>query len=179
MKTINFHLTMNKQVRRQWAYAYIFLLPFVLFALSGFTFPNTSQTPDMAAGTTLPLTLQMSALHPGYAVDDGCSDIITLEQFSWSEIRIYFNACALEHFTAIVAGASAAGAGAGAFGLVSLLCQECAPLVPWITAIVSGATAGIDFLQYASQGCGGAFLIISWDGGIRFEPACGIQARRS
>jgi hypothetical protein len=152
---------MDKKTGRQLMIVSLFLLPLVLFSLSAFTFtPNTSQS--IAMGTTLPHSV----------TDVSCSDVITLEQFDESGIRIYFNACALEHLTAIVSSASAVGAGVGAMGLVSLLCPECDPLIPWISAIALGATAGINFLQYASQGCGGAILDISWEGGIQFESAC-------
>jgi len=172
--TYTTYKSIDKHRRRQQVFVCLFLLPFVLFTLSGFTFmPNTAQTPNRATATPLPLALQMSALHPGYAADDGCSDVINIVQFSWTEIKIYFNECALEHLTAIVASV-----GAGGIGLVSLLCPDCDPIIAWIVSL-SGAAAGIDFLQSASQGCGGAFLDISWFGGIRFESACSAQVNGS
>jgi len=160
----------DKKTGKQRVFVCLLLLPLVLFTLSAFTFiPNTTQIPNVTIGTTLPRTVQMSEMLTLSATDVSCSDVITLEKFSWSGIRIYFNACALEHFTAFVASV---GAGVSAFGLVTLVCQECAPLATWIATKVSGAVAGIDFLQYAAQGCGGALLDISWDGGIQFESAC-------
>ncbi len=163
----------DKKTGRQQVFVCLLLLPFVLFALSGFTsIPNTAQAPNQATGTTLPLALQMSALHPGYAADDGCSDVITLVQFSWSEIKIYLNVCALEHLSAFV---TSAGAGAAFVGFLSLWCEGCAPIAAVLTFIAAGFMSNIDFLQYASQGCGGAFLDISWFGGIQFESACSPQ----
>jgi hypothetical protein len=164
--------TIDKQAGRQRLYVCLLLLPLVLFTLSAFTFtPNTVQTTNQATTTTRLLALQMSALHPGSPADDGCSDMIILEQLSWSEIKLYFNVCALEHMTALFASV---GAGAGVLGLISSVCSVCAPIAAWIAAIAAGAAAGTDFLQ-AADGCGGAILDISWTGGVRLESACSTQ----
>ena len=128
-----------------------------------------AQTPRHATETTLPITLQMNEMLVFSTTDVSCSDVIILDKFSWSGIRVYFNVCALEHLNALMASA---GAGAAFIGFVSLLCPDCAPIATVITTIAAGFTANIDFLQYASQGCGGAFLDISWNGGIKFESAC-------
>ncbi len=162
--------TIDKQAGRHRLFVCLLLLPLVLFTLSGFTFsPNTAHTPNRVTEPPLPL-----ALHPGYAADDGCSDAISLVEFSWSEIKLYINECALQHLNALVA---IAGAGGDAF--IALLCPDCAALAAWIATIAAGATGGIDFLQYASDGCGGVFLDISWFGGIRFESACSPQVNGS
>lgn len=162
---------MDKKTGRQFMFVCLLLLPFVLFSLSAFTFvPNMAQTPRTTFETTLMRSTQMSEILARSATDVSCSDVITPEGVSWSGIRIYFNTCALQHLTAFVASIAAGGA------FIGLICPECDPLVAWIATIMAGATGGIDFLQYASQGCGGAFLDISWNGGIKLEPACAIQA---
>src|SRR6266446_6268407 len=127
------HFAIDKQAGRQRLFVCLLLLPLVLFTLSGFTFPDTAQTPNQVTATTLP-----PALHPGSTADDGCSDIIILEQLSWSEIKLYFNVCALEHMTALFASV---GAGAGVLGLISSVCPECAPIAAWIATIAAGAAA--------------------------------------
>jgi hypothetical protein len=158
----------DKKTGRQLVIVSLLLLPFIMFSLSAFTFtPNT--TPSIAMGTTLPQAIQMSGTQLLSATDVSCSDVVTLEGFSLSGIRIYFNVCALQHLTAFVASFGAGGA------FIGLICPECDPLVAWIATIMAGATGGIDFLQHAAQGCGGAFLDISWSGGIKFVPACDIQ----
>src|SRR2546425_1167486 len=82
----------------QQAWAYLLLLPLVLFIFCSFTFiPNTAQTPSMAAETPLPLTFQLSVLHTASTADDGCSDVVYIDQLSWQEMKVYFNLCALEH----------------------------------------------------------------------------------
>jgi hypothetical protein len=161
----------DKKTGRQFVIVCLLLLPFILFTLSVFTFvPNTAHTPRTAIGTTLTRSTQMNEMLARNARDVGCSDVIIPEGVSWSGIRMYFNTCALQHLTAFVASIAAGGA------FIGLICPECDPLVAWIATIMAGATSGIDFLQYASQGCGGAFLDISWSGGIKLEPACAIQA---
>ncbi len=160
--------TIDKQAGRHRLFVCLLLLPLVLFTLSGFTFsPNTAHTPNRVTEPPLPL-----ALHPGYAADDGCSDAISLVEFSWSEIKLYINDCALQHLSAWI---TSVGAGAAFVGFVSLWCEGCAPIAAVLTFIAGGFMSNIDFLQYASQGCGGAFLDISWFGGIQFEPACSPQ----
>lgn len=166
----------DKKTGRQQVFVCLLLFPFVLFTLSGFTFfPNTAQTPKQATETTLPLTLQMSTKLTLSAADESCTDTIHVIQSTLSEIRIYFNVCSLEHLSALVQGADA---GAAFLTFISIWCEECAPVAVGATAIAAMVTASIDYLQYASQGCGGVFLDIRLDGGIKFEPACDIQARR-
>jgi len=167
----------DKKTGRQQVFVCLLLLPFVLFTLSGFTFiPNKVQTANQATEASLPLTLPMSTLHTAHAADDSCLDVIIVEQFSLSGVKIYFNNCALEHLNALLASADA---GAAFIGVASLLCEECVPIAAVITTTVAGLTATNDFLQYASQQCGGAFLDISWDGGIQFESACSPQENGS
>ncbi len=154
----------------QRVWAYLVVLPLVLFTLSGYTvIPNTIQPLNLTMETTIPLTFQKGATLTQSAGNVSCSDIITLEQFSGSEMKIYFNDCALQHLTALAATASAAAA---SIGFVSLWCSDCAPVAAGIATIAAWVTANIATLQYASQQCGGAFLDISWDGGVQFEPAC-------
>src|SRR5438874_12663124 len=103
-------------VQHMWAY--LLLLPIVLFTLSGFTFlPNTAHTASTATSTPSPLAIQMSALHPGLQADDGCSDVITLDQISWSGIQLFINDCALQHLSAIVAAFGAFGTSTAVLGL--------------------------------------------------------------
>src|SRR5205823_1513192 len=136
-------------------------LPIILFTLSAFTFiPNTVQTPNVATGITIPRAAQREMLTHS-ATDGNCSDVVIPEGFSLSGIKIYFNVCALQHLTALVASFGAGGA------FIALVCPECETLVALITALTAGATGGIDFLQYKAQGCGGVFLDISWSGGIK------------
>lgn len=167
----------DKKTGRQQVFVCLLLFPFVLFTLSGFTFiPNTAQRPKQATETTLPLTLQMSTKLTLSAADESCTDTIYIVQSSSSEIKIYFNVCALQHLSAIVAGVDAATA---AVNLITLVCSACAPLDAWISTVAAGIAAGITanlaFLQYASHLCGGdgAYLDISWTGGWQFEPSCG------
>jgi hypothetical protein len=163
----------DKKAGRQRVFVSLILLPIVLFTLSGFTFiSNTVHTPRIATGTTIPRAIQMSEMLTFSATDVSCSDVIAIDQISLSGIRIYFNECVLEHLTALVASA---GAGAAFIGLV---CPGCAPIATWIATILAGVTGSIDFLQYASQGCDGAFLDISWSG-VQFESACPSQADES
>src|SRR5216683_5537258 len=139
MDSNTIHYTMDKHMRRQRVFVCLLLLPFVLFTLSGFTFlPNTAQTPNQATETTLPLALQVSALHPGTIADDGCSDVISLVEFSWSEIKLYINDCALQLLSAWI---TSAGAGAAFFGVVSLWCEGCAPIAAVLTFIAAGFSA--------------------------------------
>jgi hypothetical protein len=170
MEPNNTRYEMDKKTGRQFLIVCLLLLPSIVFSLSAFTFiPNTAPAPNRATETTLPLALQMSALGPGYAVDDGCSDVVNIVQSSWTEIKIYLNECAIEHLAALVASVGAVGA-----GLVSFLCPECDPIIAWIASL-TGVSAVIDFLQSAAQGCGGAFLDFSLSDGIKTEPACDIQ----
>lgn len=160
-----------RMVQRVWVY--LLLLPIVLFTLSSFTFlPRMVHAQSIATSTPLPLTIQMSALHPRVQVDDGCSDVITLDQISWSGIRLFINDCALQHLSALVATFGAFGTSAALLGVVSSWCFVCAPIAAWIAALAGGATAGLDYLEYDSHGCGGVFVDISWTGGIQVEPAC-------
>ncbi|SRR6266480_1085584 len=172
----------DKKTGRQQVFVCLLLFPFVLFTLSGFTFiPKPAQTPKQATETTLLSSpqqrdFQMSILLSSASTDESCSDIVYPDRISGQEIRIYFNNCALQHLSALISSAGASGA---VLSFISLWCEECAPIAAGITAIAAIITANIDYWQYASQGCGGAFLDISWGEGIKFEPACGIQARRS
>ena len=160
----------GKKTGRQQVFVCLLLLPFVLFTLSGFTFiANKVQMPNQAPETSLPLTFQMSVLHTAKAADDGCSDVVYIDQVSWQGIKIYFNLCALEHLNAWAADGDAGAA------FITFICPECTPVAAGITAVVAGVEANLANLQYASQGCGGAFLDISWDGGIQIEPACSTQ----
>jgi hypothetical protein len=162
----------DKKAGRQQIFVCLILLPIVLFTLSGFTvIPNTAQTSSIATEMAIPRAMQMSEMLTFSATDISCSDSIILDQISWSGIRIYFNECALEHLTALVASV---GTGGTAIALISSLCPDCAPIAAGIAALVAGVTSGIDFLQWASQGCGGAFLDISWSG-VQFESACPTQ----
>lgn len=162
--------TIDKKSGRQQVLVCLFLLPLVLFALSGFTFiPNTAQTSRVASGTPLPLTFQMSVLHTASTADDGCSDVAYIDQLNWQEIKIFFNLCALEHLSALTADGSALA------GLIAFICPDCTPLAAGITALVAGVEASLANLKAASQQCSGAYLDISWSGGWQFEPACSTQ----
>jgi hypothetical protein len=175
------HDAINKQTRKQRVYVCLFLFAFVLFTLNSCaTFPDTTQTPGQKTATTQSLKVQhtnskKNVVQHNTTSAHGCSDIVFSELVN-GKLLIYFNDCALQHLSAIVASVDA---GAAFLGFVSLRCEECVPIAAVIATIAAVVTAGKDFLQYASQGCGGAYLEISWDGGIQFEPACGIQARRS
>ena len=101
----------DNQARKQHVFVCLFLLPLVLFALSGFTvIPNTAQTPKQAAETPLRLTLQMSRTLPLRVADDSCIEIIYVVQLSSSEIKLYFNVCALQHLSALTSSVGAGGA---------------------------------------------------------------------
>ncbi len=163
----------DKKRGRQQVFVCLLVLPFVLFTLSGFTFiPNVSQTANQATRTPLLLTFQMSVLHTANAADDGCSDVVYIDQVSWQKIRIYFNLCALEHLSALTADGAAAAA---LIDFVSLWCPDCVPVAAVTTAVVAVVGANVANLQYAAQQCGGAYLDINFDGGWQFEPACGTQ----
>src|SRR5438094_774045 len=101
----------DKKTGRQFVIVCLLLLPFILFTLSAFTFvPSTAHTPRTAIGTTLMRTTHMREMLAHSARDVSCSDVVIPEGFSLSGIRIYFNVCALQQLTAILASLGAGGA---------------------------------------------------------------------
>jgi hypothetical protein len=163
--------------RGQPVWAYLLLLPLVLFTLSScISTPDTAQTPGLPIAMTLPVSgqqrnFQMSALLHASAADGGCTDAMRVDQASLQEIRIYLNDCMLLHLAAIVADANLVAA------FITLICPDCAPLAAWITAVVATFTANIAHLEYTSQRCGGggAILDVSWEEGWQFKPVCQDQ----
>jgi hypothetical protein len=130
--------------------------------------------PSLAVDARLDITASVPyavAQQTLQTLDDGCSDMVYPELVSWQEVRIYFNDCALQHLSAIVASADAVTL------FINLVCPECGPVADWLIAAAAVVTANIVSLQYASQQCGGAgaYLDISWLGGWQIEPVCSTQ----
>ena len=143
--------------------------------------PTSSQTAGLLVRTNLSTNSQyrdlpMSIMVTAGTADDGCSDIIYIDQLSLQGIRIYFNDCALQHLSVLATDANAV---AGFMGIVSLWCEEWDPVTAGITAGAAAVTATITNLQDASQQCDGAYLDISWAGGWQFEPSCTTQSEGS
>lgn len=164
--------------QRAWIYLFFpFLL--VLFTLSSCTvLPNTIQTSRPVTATMQVANAQyqkipMSVLLTLTPADETCTDIVAPVQLSWQEMKFYFNVCALQHLSALLADSSA---GVLIIDYIAVWCSDCVPVAAVITAAIAVVGANVANLQYASKQCGdeGAFLDISWTGGWRFEPVCTV-----